>query len=169
MKYSTVRAVVLAYQKTGRLNKLLTYSAKEKLLKMRKTKDKKIGFQPWAVYKRKNPKKAPKLNTKLLERVPASEIEDQYSMKLIKQNLATLGKPTSSKGSLKTWIDFNKLTDDVEKCEYEYHIADDEQKMMWCQLSNVFTGTLKPFNIADKIESCSYPKFLNLPQPSSTD
>jgi hypothetical protein len=84
MKYSTVRAVVLAYQKTGRLNKLLTYSAKEKLLKMRKSKDKKVGFQPWKTYKRKNQQKALQINLKLNERVPGSEIKDQISMKIVR-------------------------------------------------------------------------------------
>ena len=45
MKYSTVRAIVLAYEKHGRLNKLLTYSAKLQLLNLKKRKQKKpVGF-----------------------------------------------------------------------------------------------------------------------------
>ena len=45
MKSSTVRAIVLAYEKHGRLNKLLTYSAKLQLLNLKKRKQKKlIGF-----------------------------------------------------------------------------------------------------------------------------
>ena len=68
-----------------------------------------------------------------------------------------------------SWIDFNSVNDDVEKCEYEYHpqSSQDEHppKKMWCQLSNVFSGTLLSFNITDKIETCNYPQFLKLPNP----
>ena len=53
MKYSTVRAIVLAYEKHGRLNKLLTYSAKLQLLNLKKSNTrKKVGFQVYSLYKK---------------------------------------------------------------------------------------------------------------------
>lgn len=74
MKYSTVRAIVLSFEKQGRLNKLLTYSAKMQLLKLKKSKQKKVGFQIYSIYKRKNRPKGPCLSLKYLENCNESAI-----------------------------------------------------------------------------------------------
>ena len=34
-------------------------------------------------------------------------------------------------------MEFNKISDDVEKCEYDYNPTEEKQKMMWCKLSNI--------------------------------
>lgn len=68
---------------------------------------------------------------------------------------------------IRIWNDFKKVEDDVEKCEYEYEAAgsQEETRKMWCQLSDIFSGTLKHFNVTDRIETVSFRKFLSLPKP----
>lgn len=105
----------------------------------------------------------PRIELKLLEQPSSHESED-FEIKMAAANPGSTKK--KSHNPIHVWNDFKKVGDDVEKCEYEYNIkGQEDSKKMWCQLSNVYSGTLQNFNITDRIDSMSFPQFLKLPEP----
>ena len=48
-----------------------------------------------------------------------------------------------------TWIDFVDVNEKVEHIEMEYILDHDNKKKIYCNISNVFSGTLENFNMSD--------------------
>lgn len=50
-----------------------------------------------------------------------------------------------------TWVDFLEVNEDIEKVDSEYIIDKANHKIMYSNISNVFSGTMSNMNICDHI------------------
>lgn len=106
VKYQTVRIIVLTWQKTGRVNKLLTYAAKKKILLNRREK-------------LHVPKKSPSLLNKASPgiNIHISSVSDGLEGK---DTLCLRPVARPDQKLAPEWSDFTSLDQQVEKCVYEY-------------------------------------------------
>jgi len=64
----------------------------------------------------------PKIELKLPEQ-PSLNVSEDFEIKMVAVNPGST-KTKKSNNPIQVWNDFKKVSDDVEKCEYEYIIGD---------------------------------------------
>ena len=134
MKYVTIRAITKMWKTTGRINKLLPYSAKKQLLKNRAQTNIRLG--------RSVPTKAKFCGINLIVKSSdPSDIEGTESYDLSKPKLYNIPHVN--------WTNFTSIHDYVERNDFEYKINKDDKDLKQIERCDVFSGTMTAFNFSD--------------------
>ena len=151
----TIKHIINHFNATGRINKLLTVSAKRLILQKRNHK---------ATLKSQSDlgdiaKGSICLQIQISENGP-----DKTSLVTLFSQTSTL---EADKQSIKTWIDFQTEEYKVEKSEFPTAAVDCNGRMVLnSNQSEIFLAELTGFNLADQFERKMLKPYMQLPQPN---